>query len=201
MAVSCINNLRPKLPRNKYGNVNGNYTTVSSINYSSSSGSSGGGGSISNVIFTGADASTPGTNGLVPAPSAGSQDSFLKGNASWTRIPAFELIEFADSNNNSLRVNSDVIFSYDSYSYGSVTAYQFKLQDGTIISGGGGDISGLASYTYSAYAYSLDQIYTSAFVSGQLDAYLNAKIDDTYSYFTNVINGLISRIEVLEARS
>lgn len=192
MAVSCLFKTRPKLPRNKYGNNNGNYTTVSSVNYSGSSSSSGGSSGGSSIVFSGATSSSPGTAGVVPAPSAGSQDSFLKGNATWTRIPAFELTAFDTNDPTKLRFNSDVVFSGDSYSYGTVTAYQFQLQDGTIITpggGGSGDTTAVESL-----------IYTSAFVSGQIDTYLNSKINDTYSYFTNVINSLIGRIEALENR-
>lgn len=37
--------------------------------------------------MTGATASTAGTAGLVPAPAAGDQNKFLKGDGTWTEVP------------------------------------------------------------------------------------------------------------------
>lgn len=42
-------------------------------------------------VFTGADSSTAGTSGLVPAPAAGDETKFLSGNGLWTTVSQYSL--------------------------------------------------------------------------------------------------------------
>jgi len=110
---------RPKLPRNKYGIVYGDNTIVGSGSVFGASSSEYGseasyiGDALANIeIFTGATRSENGTKGIVPAPLAGQDQSFLKGDGKWTRIPAYEwFTEFPESaglEKSGLQLNGDL---------------------------------------------------------------------------------------------
>lgn len=100
-------NTRNKLPRNKYGIIYdstvGDGTSVFGGTTGLNSSTLEGAAVISlDMIdldsFRGATALEDGERGIVPAPLAGMQDWFLKGDGSWTRIPAYEwLHEFPAS--------------------------------------------------------------------------------------------------------
>lgn len=89
---------RPKLPRNKYGNLYDLYG-VNSSSSSSLFGSSEGANLIGNTDmaslseFVGATDSENGIKGLVPAPQAGEQDYFLQGTGKFEYIPAYKWLE------------------------------------------------------------------------------------------------------------
>lgn len=46
------------------------------------------------IVMSGASASASGTSGLVPAPSAGDEDKFLKGDGTWSIIPSASGVSF-----------------------------------------------------------------------------------------------------------
>lgn len=50
---------------------------------------------ISNSVMIGATAEKAGTAGLVPAPGAGDQDKFLKGDGSWAEVAGGDLSDYA----------------------------------------------------------------------------------------------------------
>lgn len=88
---------RPKLPRNKYGNVDDRTVVGNGSSFYSSSSSSTE-GSYSEYIdtFTGSTSTSDGAKGLVPAPKCNANEpinnqndnqKFLKGNGAWTDIP------------------------------------------------------------------------------------------------------------------
>lgn len=88
---------RPKIARNKYG-----LTDLSVIGGSSSSSLFGGSETAGMVVgaemvdindFKGATKTEDGVRGLVPAPIAGQNEYFLKGNGSWVDIPAYRWME------------------------------------------------------------------------------------------------------------
>ena len=94
---------RPKLPRNKYGNLYELYglnTSSSSSLFGSTQSASSVGVEMSSLSdFVGATQSEDGIRGLVPAPLAGEQNYFLQATGAWERIPAYEwLREFPTSN-------------------------------------------------------------------------------------------------------
>ena len=74
---------RPKLPRNKYGEVGGGSKTI--ISSGSNTISEGSGSSYSD--FVGATPTNDGESGLVPAPKYSEVDYFLKGDGKWAKIP------------------------------------------------------------------------------------------------------------------
>ncbi len=98
---------RAPIPRNKYGIINNNTvgdgTSVFGGTTGLNSNTLEGAAVISlDMIdldsFRGATALEDGERGIVPAPLAGMQDWFLKGDGNWTRIPAYEwLHEFPAS--------------------------------------------------------------------------------------------------------
>jgi len=51
------------------------------------------------AVFTGASASTAGTKGTVPAPAAGDEGKFLKGNGTWANPPSPSVMTGADGTN------------------------------------------------------------------------------------------------------
>lgn len=55
------------------------------------------------ATMTGATADTAGTEGLVPAPTAGSQDKFLKADGTWSDLPpsgsTFTIYRYTASSN------------------------------------------------------------------------------------------------------
>lgn len=87
---------RKKLPRNKYGLLDTDYSSSSSSVFGSSNSDIGSTsidvGAVMNALpnFGGATETVEGTRGIVPAPGAGMQNFFLQGNGAWTKIPAFE---------------------------------------------------------------------------------------------------------------
>ena len=103
---------RNKLPRNKYGLVNNNFSTGSSLFSSISSSTDVGGDMVDYDDFKGATFEEEGVRGLVPAPGAGQQDYFLKGSGIWKEIPAFKwMSEFPTSSGlvkTGLQVNGDL---------------------------------------------------------------------------------------------
>lgn len=46
------------------------------------------------IVMSGASASASGTSGLVPAPAAGDEDKFLKGDGTWSTIPSASGVSF-----------------------------------------------------------------------------------------------------------
>lgn len=88
---------RPKLPRNKYGEVeNKDMVGGGGNSYFSSTTNQGSGGSTADInVFVGATNTLDGKKGLVPAPKTNNdeplitndKDKFLKGSGAWTDIP------------------------------------------------------------------------------------------------------------------
>ena len=82
---------RPKMSRNKYDIVNKNQVIAGSTAGASSPAATGASASV--PVFTGATESNPGTSGIVPRPLNGDQNSYLKGDSSWKRIPVSEFTD------------------------------------------------------------------------------------------------------------
>ena len=82
---------RPKLPRNKYSgllDINSSVSNGSSL-FGSSEGAAQVGVDMSSFSdFKGATKSEAGLSGLVPAPEAGENEHYLRGNGQWSDIPA-----------------------------------------------------------------------------------------------------------------
>lgn len=83
---------RPRLPRNRYGYDNmydvGNYSSNSLFGTNEAAAQVGADMSALSVFY-GASDDADGMKGLVPAPLAGQQDYFLKGDGAWEFIPAY----------------------------------------------------------------------------------------------------------------
>lgn len=105
---------RPKLPRNKYNEIN---TTISGgismFGDSSSYYNNQVGAEMASLQdFRGATRTEDGVRGIVPTPLAGQNTYFLQGSGYWTRIPAFEWItDFPTSDGlekTGIQVNGDL---------------------------------------------------------------------------------------------
>lgn len=81
--------------------------------------------------FYGATSSAPGTNGFVPAPEAGDQDKFLKGDGTWSNVPSFV---FTISGAN---VDNELVYSVDKTFAEIYSALEAEKQIICIINGGG----------------------------------------------------------------
>ncbi len=76
------------------------------------------GDALKNIkIMTGASQDNSGASGLVPAPSAGSQERFLRGDGTWANIPEYSL---ATSSENGLMSSSDKEKLDNLYPVGSI---------------------------------------------------------------------------------
>lgn len=108
----------------------------------------GGGGGGDYDDFTGATASTAGEHGLVPAPKAGEQNKYLKGDGTWAEvqggggsgIPTDATFWGASYDSVNNRVQGNIIFKHS-----SMSAYA-----GLSIVGGGGSNAILAIHTGSS---------------------------------------------------
>lgn len=86
---------RPKLSRNKYGEVENKDAVGGGNSYFNSTASQNGGASADYSVFVGATNTLDGKKGLVPAPKTNNdeplisndKDKFLKGSGAWTDIP------------------------------------------------------------------------------------------------------------------
>lgn len=65
----------------------------------------------SSIDFTGATSSTAGVHGLVPAPEAGKQESYLRGDGTWAEVQEYTLPEATSSTLGGVKVGSNITVS------------------------------------------------------------------------------------------
>lgn len=138
--LNYTNAARPKIPRNKYGYINGTGIVSYSPGYSgggSYGGDSGSGGDGYYSDFIGANSSTDGKHGLVPAPGAGQQNCVLHGSGEWQSLFG-DTITY-DSSTNTLTVDASLVGKIGKFEYLNVDDASFGTLDSLVINASTGN--------------------------------------------------------------